>query len=411
MKISELIELADLLDKKGEFDAANEVDGLIKNAIGESKTNPTVEELGWGESENDPVVSGLPVKEDEPDMPSEKALETKRRQNAALDEITRMTESFGENKLSFLYEALDHLQYLIHYYQEDKTAEVFNQLSKVADDLDNIGAIREANLIDDFIEKYAAEPMENESINPEAEGTDPNLNAQSPTNNVSIMELIKSLNKAYDNLKATQGLSDETKSHLEKLLSDAERVVYSQYTDMVGEEVKRVDELKQLSSAADSLDSDGHVKEADMIDEFIQKYADIMDYNEDRKEEGDTEQSKRYDSKYHHNLQIREPKREQERVDREGRKEHHINTYQPHEGHLSQRDCPEHIGVMLGRVGPGTYQCPKDGAIFNWETGYTTFDGKQVPGGSVAEQTPSSTGYAIPHRIFDSREKTLNVIH
>lgn len=169
--------------------------------------------------------------------------------------------------------------------------------------------------------------------------------------------------------------------------------------------------LDQLSKIADELDGVGATKEADMIDRFIEKHADIMDYSEDRKEEGDTEQSKRYDDKHHHSLLTREPKRDQERVDREGRKEHHVNTYKPHEGHLSQRDCPEHLGTMLGRVGPGVYQCPRDGAIFNWETGYTTLDGKQVPGGSVAAQTPDSTGYAIPHRVFDSRDKVLNVIN
>ena len=34
-----------------------------------------------------------------------------------------------------------------------------------------------------------------------------------------------------------------------------------------------------------------------------------------------------------------------------------------------------------------------------------------VPGGSVAAQTGDSSNYAIPSRIFDSREKVLNVIN
>lgn len=168
--------------------------------------------------------------------------------------------------------------------------------------------------------------------------------------------------------------------------------------------------FEKLADVADSLDKAGALDEANMIDSFIEKHAE--DYDEDRKEEADTEQSKRYDSKHHHNLQVREPKRDQERVDREGRKEHHVKTYKSVEAtSLQTRYCPEHIGTQMGRVGEATYQCPLDGQVFNWEAGWTDFDGNQHPGGSVAAQTPDSTGYAIPHRIFDSREKVLNVVN
>jgi hypothetical protein len=158
---------------------------------------------------------------------------------------------------------------------------------------------------------------------------------------------------------------------------------------------------------ADRLDKVGAVEEANMIDEFIKNSADVK-----WKEESDTEQAKRYDSKHHHSLQVREPKRDQEKVDREGRKDHHVHTYQETGASaLSTRYCPEHIGVTMGRVGPSSYQCPLDGQIYNWETGWTDYNGVKHPGGSVAAQTPDSTGYATPHRIFDSRENILNRIN
>jgi len=172
--------------------------------------------------------------------------------------------------------------------------------------------------------------------------------------------------------------------------------------------------FEKLADTADHLDEIGEVEAANAIDELIAKHAD--DYSEDRVEEGDTDQSKRYDDKHHHSLQIREPKKDQERVDREGRDKHHIHNQRSEqkkaEAHaLSTRYCPEHQGSQMGRVGEGSYQCPLDGQVYNWETGWTDYDGNQHSGGSVAGQTPDSSGYEIPHRVFDSREKVLNVVN
>jgi hypothetical protein len=161
--------------------------------------------------------------------------------------------------------------------------------------------------------------------------------------------------------------------------------------------------LNQLSNLADRLDGAGVVEAANMLDDFIKKTAeDVMKWKE---ENNKTEQSKRYDTKYHHEQQIREPKKEQERVDREGRKEHHVKTYQQTNAvALSTRYCPEHIGCSLVRVGEGIFQCSLDGALYNWEAGWTDYAGNKHPGGSVAGQTPGSSDYAVPHRVFDSRE-------
>ena len=171
---------------------------------------------------------------------------------------------------------------------------------------------------------------------------------------------------------------------------------------------KKKDILNKLANMADRLDKIGSTEEANLIDGFIAKYATDLE----RKEEADTEQSKRYDSKHHHSLQVREPKTKQERIDREGREQHHVSTMQTTKATaLSTRYCPEHVGAMLARVGESTYQCSLDGQIYNWEAGWTDYDGNEHPGGSVAAQTPDSSGYAVPHRIFDSRENITNKVN
>lgn len=169
----------------------------------------------------------------------------------------------------------------------------------------------------------------------------------------------------------------------------------------------RIEVFEKLADISDRLDKLGASEEASLVDGFIKSHADeVLDYQgEDEK----GEQSKRYDSKYHRSLQVRKPKTD---IDREGRDKHHIDTMQSVEfSALSTRYCPEHIGVTVGRIGELTYQCPLDGAVYNWETGWVGHEGKEYPGGSVAAQTPYSSNHAIPHRVFDSRESVLNRVN
>jgi len=162
--------------------------------------------------------------------------------------------------------------------------------------------------------------------------------------------------------------------------------------------------LEKLADIADTLDSEGAIKEAELVDNFIQKHAeDVVKWQKENKK---SDQAKRYDSEFHHSIQIREPKKEDENVNREGGKEHHVKTYaETNVGALNTRYCPEHIGVSLGRVAENSYQCGLDGKIYNWETGWSDHEGNKHPGGSVAAQTPDSADYMAPHRIFDTRTK------
>ena len=84
----------------------------------------------------------------------------------------------------------------------------------------------------------------------------------------------------------------------------------------------------------------------------------------------------------------------------------------PNKGSLSTRYCPDHNGVQAVRISERVYQCPIDGKIYNYETGYVNYKGQKVPGGSVAAQTPTTSDFGgIPMRIYDSRQSVLNRIH
>lgn len=78
---------------------------------------------------------------------------------------------------------------------------------------------------------------------------------------------------------------------------------------------------------------------------------------------------------------------------------------------LSSRYCPDHRGVQVVRIAENTCQCPIDGLIYNYETGYKKYNGQMVPGGSIANQTPDSSDYGISMRFYDSRDSILRSMY
>jgi len=55
---------------------------------------------------------------------------------------------------------------------------------------------------------------------------------------------------------------------------------------------------------------------------------------------------------------------------------------------MHSRYCPDHPGVSLYRIADSVFQCPLDRSIYDYEKGFTTQDGKEHNGGSIAEMTP-----------------------
>jgi len=219
---------------------------------------------------------------------------------------------------------------------------------------------------------------------------------------VALMEaFIKAIEEAKEAVGSAhaQGISmmgPQVQNTIKDLFTLSKHMKEQMRWDRLNSASPKAEVFEKLAGIADKLDSIGAVEEASMIDEFIEKQA-----------KGKEKEQDPYDTKQHHSEQIREPKKPgKETKDRDGRKEHHVETYKDTGvSALSTRHCPEHVGVMLGRIGENTYQCALDGQVYNWETGWTDYDGKKHPGGSVAGQTPGASEYAIPHRIFDSREK------
>lgn len=268
-------------------------------------------------------------------------------------------------------------------------------LIALADSLDSAGQEEEANKIDEMIKKMAVElpPIDPKKVSfdeTEEEKEQAKLYAEHQAKQ-GIMKLLADAQKLIlswpiENLYKYSWFNDAMES-LEKFVEYAPADLSNK--NKLGEATPEA--FEKLAIIADKLDEIGAKEEANLIDEFLSKNA--------AKKEIDP-----YDSKSHHSMQIREPKEVKEV------KEHSVKPYNKTPPTLSIRHCPEHIGVPLARIGENIYQCALDGAVFNWETGFTAND-VEYPGSSVAAQTPQSSEYGIPSRIFDSREKILNVIN
>lgn len=209
--------------------------------------------------------------------------------------------------------------------------------------------------------------------------------------NESSTAILPSLDYDFDDL------SDKSKLDFFKWVSNtSNKQQYERWLreneKMLRETIKHSAHIDRLVSMADKLDEIGAVKEAEQIDEFLLKYAkEIGPYDSKKRQDELVEQDKK------------QPRKPEE--------DHHVHSYQPSGRTLSTRYCPDHLGSMLVRIGPRTYQCPLDGKIYNWESGFTDMEGNNIEGGSVAGQTGNATNYfEVPSRIFESRENIMNSI-
>lgn len=85
-----------------------------------------------------------------------------------------------------------------------------------------------------------------------------------------------------------------------------------------------------------------------------------------------------------------------------------VKEYRPMEAPLSTRTCPDHPGAQVMRIADSVYQCDLDKQIYNYQSGFTTMRGNQVPGGDVSGQTQSANDREVARTIFDTRESRLN---
>ena len=81
-------------------------------------------------------------------------------------------------------------------------------------------------------------------------------------------------------------------------------------------------------------------------------------------------------------------------------------SYNILEAPLNTRYCPDHAGAQITRVGEGMWQCDLDKKVYNFQTGYSLYNGDKVPGSSVSNQT--QVPIQPSHAIFDTRESRMN---
>lgn len=392
MDIQELIALANILDEQGEREAAEQVDAMIREAAqsfvpdDDEEFKKRLQEEGF---ESPQVYVGKPTSE---------LSEQEREKMESDPRLKEMEEDQQKRMLESMHETLANAGYDV--FRPGELEEWLRTTGHIKLDRD----------------KW---PSTTEMLGEEDQAMDPEYtrlleNQQGELSNM----LDRFLENPMDNMAKKE------------LMRGIE-----QYTELYseGQELSQTEEsfaamkpmFEKLSNIADRLDKLGAAEHADMIDKFLKKHSGsvLPDVIEWKDSDLNGNRAKAYDTEHHHSLQVREPKTDQERVDFEGRKYHHVNTYEsadkakdtkkeaaPH-GALQTRYSPDLVGVQLARVGDGVYQCPVTGKIYNFETGYTDMDGDYHPGSSVSAQTPDSTGYEIPHRMFDSREQILNRIN
>jgi hypothetical protein len=85
-----------------------------------------------------------------------------------------------------------------------------------------------------------------------------------------------------------------------------------------------------------------------------------------------------------------------------------VKQFRPLAAPLSTRSCPEHPGEQMMRIADSVYQCSLDKQIYNYEAGYTTMAGNQIPGTGVSNQTSHFNDLAPEHTNFSTREQVLN---
>ncbi len=165
-----------------------------------------------------------------------------------------------------------------------------------------------------------------------------------------------------------------------------------------------LDDIAAMAASFDASDDDFLKKQASVLDEILLTFAAPKDYVQNFKKLQDSkveDLKKRY----------KEPK---EKIDEYNKASEakkaleesaYYKQYRPLESALSGRNCVDHPGAMLARVGEHTWQCSLDKKIYNYESGFTTMKGNKVPGGSVEFQTPDQRENA--HVIFDTRDGRL----
>lgn len=211
-----------------------------------------------------------------------------------------------------------------------------------------------------------------------------------------ISKYIKELQAPIYDLRKTEVIKQELVKRMLPLQSVVNKIITT---------FKTTAELqKQLIILADAFDKNNELEKADKIDNIIKNeniYEELVKFAD----ELDKEKKYKFADKIDEIIKCAFiPRFKKELEERAA-----LPIQDPAEGTLSTRYCPDHTGTQSIRVAEHLYQCPLDGKIYNYLSGYTNYKGQQVLGGSVKEQTPANSNFGgVPMMIYDPRANIIN---
>lgn len=251
---------------------------------------------------------------------------------------------------------------LVRYKPMVRSCATAQRLVRLADTLDQIGAHAMADIVDEAARLVVAQENPQQQL------------AQQQQQKQQQQQLSdRLLNIHTEMLNATRAFSNPTgiPAAMKRLLDQVRELGFAANAlkQSTQETATTAETVHEMVCLADSLDARGLRIQADLVD----RVAGILD--------------------------------------RLGGDEGDLPIAPGHKSSLSTRYCPDHNGVQAIRVAERVYQCPIDGRTYDYEGGYVNYSGQRIPGGSIAAQTPTTAPYALPQRLFDSRQNILNTIN
>lgn len=187
---------------------------------------------------------------------------------------------------------------------------------------------------------------------------------------------------------------------LRKAAAEVDKIEPTEPTNLTPESL---DKLAEIAAAFDESGDPELQKQASAIDELLFTIAAPPNLMDNHKKAEDTrleDLKKKYQGSAEELKKLNKVEQSEKAIKESGlTKEYNIL-----EAPLSARNCPDHAGVQMGRIGDGLWECSLDRKKYNFNAGYTLQDGSKVPGGDVANQTQPAQD---SHAIFDTREARL----
>lgn len=153
--------------------------------------------------------------------------------------------------------------------------------------------------------------------------------------------------------------------------------------------------VSRLSEFANCFDNGKEYRSANIIDNFINKFAaELWDSANDR--------DSKYNFKDHNEKSLYTKLKEKVDIDFP-KHESVLETMHGSAPSLLTRHSPDYPGVPLLRVSDGVYQDVMTRKVYDFNKGFVSDTGKVYPGGSTAHQTPTSDQYLSFQQVLESR--------